>query len=385
MIILEEPYISEQTLEYLKNSQQPVLENDFVKKYGTDYGLNLISEKDAAERGRKGERFYTISENALDWIYKNLSGCELVRKIDVMKDKAGFRRVTADLYPDLYFYEMDLEELKTFDISIVKLPAVLKPAVGFYSVGVYTIFTPEDYQKALNDIEEHQKQWNKNFSGSVIGSSFILEKYIKGAEFAIDAYYDVQGEPVILNILTHRFASHDDVSDRIYYTSAKIIEEYLMKFTQFLKRINQKLMVRDFPMHVEIRTDGEQIVPIEFNPLRFAGLCTTDIAYYAYGINTIECYMNQLRPDFASIIKEKKGKIYSMILLDKGGEELPSEAFNYNKLYTNFEHVLAVRKVSNPALGLFAFLFTETSNGNESELDQILQSNLLEYRVSTKE
>jgi hypothetical protein len=79
--------------------------------------------------------------------------------------------------------------------------------------------------------------------------------------------------------------------------------------------------------------------------------------------------------------KEKKRKIYSLILLDKGGKNLPSEAFDYDKLYKNFEHVLAVRKVSKPTLGLFAFLFTETSKGNERELDRILQSDLLEYMV----
>jgi hypothetical protein len=380
VIILEEPYVSEHMLEYLKNTQQPVLANDCAIKYGEGYNLNLISSKAAADRVNNGERIYTISENALDWVYHNLSS-DIIKKVDSVKNKVSFRSATAELYPDLYYYEIDFEDLNDFDIASVKLPAILKPSVGFYSLGVYTIFSIDDYKNATKDIVNKQNHWKNDFPKTVVGSRFILEKYIPGVEFAIDAYYDVSGDPVILNIFTHRFASKNDVSDRIYYTSAEIFENYLQPFTKFLKDINQKLNICDFPMHVEIRTDGRKIVPIEFNPMRFAGLCTTDIAYYAYGINTVDCYMNQLRPDFSSIMKEKEGKIYSLILLDKGGEDLPSDVFDYNKLYLNFEHVIAIRKVTNPALGLFAFLFTETNKENESELDRILQSNLMEYRV----
>jgi hypothetical protein len=43
-------------------------------------------------------------------------------------------------------------------------------------------------------------------------------------------------------------------------------------------------------MHVEVRVDGDVICPIEFNPMRFAGFSSTDVAYYAYGIRTIEYF-----------------------------------------------------------------------------------------------
>lgn len=39
------------------------------------------------------------------------------------------------------------------------------------------------------------------------------------------------------------------------------------------------MRVTNFPVHVEIRVKEDKICPIEFNPMRFAGLCTTDIAY----------------------------------------------------------------------------------------------------------
>ncbi len=68
-----------------------------------------------------------------------------------------------------------------------------------------------------------------------------------------------------------------------------------------------------------------------------------------------------------------------MILVDKGGKEIDSGRFDYSRLYYEFEHVLDVRKVEAPEMGLFAFLFTETSVGNEHELDRALVSDFSEY------
>lgn len=54
---------------------------------------------------------------------------------------------------------------------------------------------------------------------------FILEQYITGEEYALDAYYDENGRAVLLNIMKHDFACSSDVSDRLYYTGKEIIEK----------------------------------------------------------------------------------------------------------------------------------------------------------------
>ena len=381
MIILEAPYISDYLLDYLASNRVPVLANDYAVSNSRGRDLCFLSTKEAIKRYHDGERIYTVSEHALDWIYTNLPDSEIVHKINILKDKAKFRKTISGLYPNLFFQEITLKELQNSDYTNIPYPVILKPSVGFYSVGVYALFNETDLKNAISDIQSNIKKWETDFPKSVIGSDFILEQYIRGTEFAIDAYYDTEGKPVILNILTHRFASECDVSDRIYYTSAEIMHQYLQPFTGFLERINEKLKITDFPMHIEVRITEDDIIPIEFNPLRFAGLCCTDIAYFAYGINTVDCYLNQIKPDFKSILKNKTGKIYSMILIDKGGKEIDSNRFSYDKLYENFENVLAIRKVKDPSLGLFAFLFTETSVGNEQELDRVLVSDFSEYLI----
>ncbi len=382
MIILEEPFVSDFILGYIFKNNIPVLKNNYAFSHNKGYKLNYISTDQAIKNYNRGERIYTVSEHTFDWIYKNLPGSGIVEKISIFKDKARFRTLVSELYPDLYFKEISFEELKNFDSSNVPYPVILKPSVGFLSLGVYALFNQSDFNNALSDLIETTKNKIRLFPESVIGSKFILEKYIQGDEFAIDAYFDTNGTPVILNILKHVFSSVSDVSDRMYYTNKEIISRYIEPFTEFLARINSKLNVTDFPVHVEIRISNDgSIVPIEVNPLRFAGASCTDIAYYAYGINTVDCYLNQIKPDFNNILGNMPDKIYSLILIDKNGKDIDNAKFDYHRLQGDFENILSLRKIDNPAMGLFAVLFTETSFGNEAELDKVLIADYSGYVI----
>lgn len=84
------------------------------------------------------------------------------------------------------------------------------------------------------------------------------------------------------------------------------MEEHLRDFTEWLERLNQYLRIRDFPFHAEIRVKDGNIVPIEFNPLRFAGWCCTDLGLYAYGFLTVEYYLRNQAPDWERLLEKKK-------------------------------------------------------------------------------
>lgn len=195
----------------------------------------------------------------------------------------------------------------------------------------------------------------------------------------MDVYFDGEGEPVILNIFTHRFASLSDVSDRLYYTGKDVIEANKARFEAFFRKVNALMGIRDFPAHVELRVEGDRILPIEFNAMRFAGLCTTDMAYFAFGINTVDCYLNDRKPDFDAILRGREGKIYSMVILNKPKSLPPSSAFDYDRLAAHFAKVLELRKVDVPELPVFGFAFTESDAERTEELDTILQSDLTEF------
>src|SRR6056297_3362261 len=82
---------------------------------------------------------------------------------------------------------------------------------------------------------------------------FIIEQCIYGDEFAVDAYFDSTGKPVVLSVFKHTFSSDADVSDRVYTTSTKIIEKNLEEFTYFVRKIGRTTSIKNFPMHVELR------------------------------------------------------------------------------------------------------------------------------------
>ena len=221
----------------------------------------------------------------------------------------------------------------------------------------------------------------------VDSSSLIIEGCIKGEEYAVDAYFDSNGEAVILNILNHIFSSSDDVGDRIYTTSKEIIERNLAEFTEFATKIAELAGVRNFPAHIELRRDPNgTLVPIEINPLRFGGWCTTaDLTYHAYGFNPYVYYYSQIKPDWSKILTDKAGKVYSIIILDNstGIEPERISGFDYQKLLSDFENPLELRKFDYKEYPVFGFLFTETSVENEVELKEILKSDLKEYITIT--
>lgn len=378
MFILEKPYVSEHMLTVLAEKQYPVLESDFTRELAQRVSLNILPDQMFAEQLQAGKRLYTTSENALDWVYAHCQNSDIARCCDVMKDKAAMRRALSAMYPDFFFKEVPVAELAEINFASLPLPCILKPSVGFFSLGVYTINNEQDWKNALAAIAQNRTEQKALFPASVLDQNlFLLEGYIKGEEYAVDMYYDHTGEPVILNILHHRFASLDDVSDRLYCTSKDIIEMHHVAFTDFFRTMNTAFKVKDFPAHVELRIDAaERIIPIEFNPLRFAGLCCTDLAFYAYGFNTWQHYLNNTRPDFAEIFA-RCPHTYSLIVLTPATQCPQNARFDYDALKRHFHSEPLLRQI--PSLPIFGILFAETDADHSAELDTILSSNLMEF------
>ena len=107
-------------------------------------------------------------------------------------------------------------------------------------MGVYKVENAEEWDQIL-DLIKSELFSNKNIYPKEVmdPGSFIIEQLIEGEEYAFDAYYNEDGEPVVLGIMKHMFASNNDVSDRVYITSKKIIEENIHRFTEFLKAIGK--------------------------------------------------------------------------------------------------------------------------------------------------
>jgi len=389
MFFVDKPYVSEFFKMTVKDNDIPVVGTEIAKKLGLYSGTKVISEDEAIEIARKTDNpvMYMTSENSIDWITKNLAFSNLPEKIALFKDKLKFRELTKSIFPSFYFKGVCVEDLTKIQFKEITQPFIIKPKVGFFSMGVYKVSSYKEWINTIDLIIEEIEQIKDLYPKEVLDtSSFIIEQCINGEEFAVDAYYNSTGEPVILSILKHTFSSDKDVSDRVYTSSKDIIENNLKEFTNFTEKIGKLAGVKNFPIHIELRRDDDgTLLPIEVNPMRFGGWCTTaDISFLAYGFNPYLYYYSQKKPNWSEVLKGKEEKLFSIIVLDNstGIDVNKITSFNYEKLLLNFEKPIELRKIDYKKYPVFGFLFTETREDNFIELKNILDSDLSEF-VST--
>ena len=392
MFFVDKPYISDFFKQTVRDEGIPVVGTEIARKMGLYAGTKILTEDAAVEMVRASDsrdlRIYTTSENAIGWIEEHLSFSDLPEKITLFKNKVKFRELMKPIFPDFRFLEIKLEDLKNFQLEDFPLPFVIKPTVGFFSMGVHKVTRREDWFPTIDTIIEETNKNKSLFPEEVLNaSSFIIEECINGDEYAFDAYFNSSGEPVILSILKHTFSSDTDVSDRVYTTSKEIIEKNLADFTLFIDRIGKLAQLKNFPVHVEVRCDHGVLMPIEVNPMRFGGWCTTaDISFMAFSFNPYQYYFLQKKPDWIEVFRGKEGKLFSLIVLDNstGINVNDITAFDFDRLLSNFEKPMELRKINFKEHPVFGFLFTETREDNFSELKYILDSNLAEF-VSCKD
>ena len=386
MFFVDKPYVSDFFKKTVKDNNIPIIATDAAAELGLYPGTTMVSGSDAIEIMGKEENplIYTTSENSIGWIAEHFAFSDLPEKINLFKDKLKFRQLTKPMFPDFYFQGVRIEELGKVQFDQLPLPFIIKPAIGFMSMGVYQVENYTEWIAVIDAINGEIEQVKNLYPASVLNtSSFIIEQCINGEEFAVDVYYNSSGEAVVLGILKHVFASAADVSDRIYISSKEIIEENLVEFTEFAGGIGRLAGVKNFPVHIELRRDEDGVLlPIEVNPMRFGGWCTTaDLSFLAYGFNPYLYYYQQQKPDWGTLLAGKEGKLFGIVVLDNSTGVAISQikSFNYDKLLSKFDKPLELRKIDFQQYPVFGFLFVETAEDNFIELQNILNSDLREF------
>ena len=386
MILVDKPYVSEFLKNTIHRNSFQVIKTPIAALLCADIAECLISETEAAQQieSNPNQKLYITSENAIGWISENLKSGDLPDKINLFKDKGRFRSLLAGMYPEYAFEEIPFMLLNENTYKTFPLPFIIKPSVGFFSMGVHRVTNKKEWEKARIAIKTETQEKRGLYPNEVLDTrKFILEACIEGTEYAIDAYYNSQGEPVVLNILKHVFSSEDDVSDRVYLTSKEVVQENLARFSTFLQQVGALADLRNFPVHVEVRVDDNgTLMPIEVNPMRFGGWCTTpDLTHFAYGFNPYQYYFDEQKPDWDTILKDKGDEIYSIVVLDNStgvaAEDIIS--FDYRRLLTHFRKPLDLRKINFKEYPVFGFVFVETRPTEFGEIEAILRSDLSEF------
>ncbi len=385
MFLIDGPYSSDFLKQTILKFDIPIIETPAARQQLAGLKLNFIDERSARERLNKqpDTLVYTNSENALGWLYDNLPESDLVHTILSVKHKVKFRQILSEQDPQFYFKAYDPLRLKEINPEQIPFPVILKPAVGFFSLGVQQIDSARNWVKALAEIDQTISASQGLYPPGVLdNSSFIIEEVIPGDEFAIDCYFDAAGKVVILNLMQHLFASSAAVNDRVYITSGRLVEQNLPRIQNYLNSLGGLFKLSNFPAHIEIRINNNQLNVIEINPLRFGGWCSTpDIAQYVWDMNIYEVLINKHEPDWQTLVRSNPDKTYALVVLDNStghsGREIKS--FNYKALLKQVSTPLELRKTNYQKFPVFGFLMCSVPADDPSELYALLHSDLMEY------
>lgn len=377
MVILERPFASDMMVDTIEKNSIPVLKNEMSERRVSN-GVVLSDAEFAAEYKKTG-KLYTVSENALGWIYEHIEDKRFLDSISIVKDKNAFRKICRDIYPDFFFKELNINEMEQLDTDSIVFPCVIKPSVGFLSKGVFVVHDPKEYKAAVASLLSDFAKAGADFPEFVVGKSrFLIEEYIHGEEYAVDAYYDEIENPVILNIFHHKFMDESDTSDRLYMTNKGLFDKYETPFTTFLTNLNATLHLKNFPMHIEFRYDGKKAVPIEINPLRFTGFCLNELQVFISGQHPMLSFLKGRHVSKEEMWKGKENLTYAFTVLD-----LPSgcedKAFNAEKFSADFHDVIDVRLVPDKTSGVAATVFLKTETENIQSFDRIMSLDMREY------
>src|SRR5574344_38940 len=191
MFILDEPYISPLLAETLAKNKFEVFKHLSAEKLAPFYDFNLIDETSATSSNIDGKnlKFYLNSENSINWVLENFGETNLAKFINIAKDKFEFRKMLKSIYPKFFFMEVLPENLDKLDIDNIEKPFIIKPTVGFLSLGVHKVRNKDEWYDVVRMLKNEAKTFSRMFPTKVVNSSkFIIEQMISGDEYAIDAY-----------------------------------------------------------------------------------------------------------------------------------------------------------------------------------------------------
>ena len=318
--------------------------------------INILKDEEAASFVRDKDAVVIMNwEASLSFILENLPKQRLDR-VNAFKNKATFRKLVEELYPNLFYVELTRDNLRDFRLPKEVETVVLKPSLGTASIGIRTVHGQKEWIKAvdsvLKDIDKAKEYMNPQMLND---SSFLVEEFVDGDEFACDGFWNANGKTVITGIYQHPFASSLDVSDTIYYTSTKVVAETIKPTMQVLEHIGAKLGMRRFPFHFEFRFSNNKIFPIELNPLRFGQVALPDITEYAFGFNPYDLFFTDKAPNWDSLLNDASNKtVYAFVLANIPGKYEPEKyRFDKESFCNSFGNRLLNYLPSNPEITPF--------------------------------
>jgi hypothetical protein len=331
--------------------------------------MELLPHELLIENGRYfdvADKICITSEYSLSSVVGRLD-TERRKAVEALKDKARFREILKDIYPEYGFSTVKLEEIRNVRVS---RKSVIKPVRGIFGTAVRVVEQDTDFHQVSKELEEEIRKNAKVYPGSVLSAEdFIVEDFIEGEEYAVDMFYDSNGEPKIVNIMHHPLPVNNAYIHMMYNSSKAAFDKVYDKAHLFFTQLNKTLKVKNFLMHSELKIHNGKIYPVEINSMRFGGMGLCNLIYYSHGINPFLCFLEDLEPDRNKLWNGKEDAVFSFFIAYNGKN---IDTGNYrprpDKLETNFTKVLHEHLFDYRKQLAFGIYFLEEKEENIREM-----------------
>jgi len=332
---------------------------------------------------KAGDKIYAPTESTLEIILDRSEDPEFTKAVNLLKDKHKFRELMSSIYPDFYFRKVMLDELEIIKIDRKK-KFIVKPTKGFFGTAVKELKTETDIAEITKEIRSELIENTRYFSESVLSKNeLIVEQFIEGEEYAVDMYFNKDGEPEILNIYHHPLPEKNDYFHVLYYTNKFIFDKFYEKLKSIFIELNKHLNVTSFPIHAEFKLENEKLIPIEMNPLRYGGFGLADLTFHAFGFNPFLAYFNNFKPNWNEIWQTGSEYNFGWVLGYNGTNiELEKQKPEHDKFRNYLGDVLHYVKIDHTENPVFAIAYFKDSNPDS--LQRILETEFNDFFIPEK-
>lgn len=371
MFFLASPFVSDFLIDTAIRHEIPIVTEDALLnsipklRHADELGI-VKTETDVPEK------IIFNDPAALDLLKKQDKAHRVIKLADLLSNKFDFRNKLQSLNPNIHFTLIKAANLSKYKHSPIGYPCVIKPIRGISSMGVYKCLCSADWNKAMDSLKYTLPKNLVGFKSSAVDTeSYLVESLIAGDEYAVDAYFDKQGNPIILGCYQHLFIDEYDISDQLYCTNTLILQKNLKKIEGGLNKLARFFNLYDFAVHAEIRIDENQEVQfIEVNPARFSGTDSPKLVYHFCKINPFEYFFYNIKPDWQQILNEHDNGTYSFLFFYKVNERNDSKQLfniditNISKQLNNLlEYTVHQRSGCNL---IKCFFFTKSNSFSEA-------------------
>ncbi len=321
-------------------------------------------------RFTKHDKVCIASEAALDGVIDKIDDPERVKAIALLKDKYAFRKILAAIYPNFQYQCIQTHQIP--DLQITQ-KSVIKPVKGVFGTAVKIIDRDTDLAELAVALQTELTKSAQLFSPGVLSTTdFLVESYIEGEEYAVDMFYDFGGKAWIVNIYHHPLPSNPAYLHVIYYSSQAVFDRISAKAKQFFTELNRILGVTNLTIHGEFKFDGDRLMPIELNALRYGGMGLGNLVFHALGVDPYACFAEDIEPDWQKIWQEKPTELLTFFFAYNGAKtNIRDYQPNREKLKQQFTKILLERDFDYQTQLVFSSYILQETDQSLAKLLQI--------------